>query len=389
MKKLKEENGFVLVLTMLLLLVATLIGLSAVNTAVYDNRISGNKRMSEQAFYIAEAGINEFLGRFREGATGELKDNAPLNSNWKLFIASNEEMAEKIGYSSSDGDHIFVRSLQNPLVYGVEIRHKVNIANHVITKAGAPLYIATSYGYTREGGKKVIEADFIGSPTFDPPAALYAERPVDVHGTSTYIEGKDRCGTRNKPGILTTLLESTNPINISGSPTIEGNPGILYNGEDLDLKEAVDYLRKDADGFTYDYNSNQTLTGCCDSWGTPTSTGTSTPITYEGPMNIVYFNMHGSNTIKLAGQSHGAGLLLVDGNLELNGGFTWYGVIIVTGALDYTGGGEKNVTGGVLTGETTAVQVDVGGNAGIMYCSEVADKLRKVVSPLRMTRWKD
>ena len=106
-------------------------------------------------------------------------------------------------------------------------------------------------------------------------------------------------------------------------------------------------------------------------------------------MNIVYFNMHGLNTIKLAGQSHGAGLLLVDGNLELNGGFTWYGVIIVTGALDYTGGGEKNVTGGVLTGETTAVQVDVGGDAGIMYCSEVADKLRKVVSPLRMTRWKD
>jgi len=99
--------------------------------------------------------------------------------------------------------------------------------------------------------------------------------------------------------------------------------------------------------------------------------------------------MHGDKTLKLAGNSHGAGILLVDGNLELNGGFTWYGVIIVTGALDYTGGGEKNVTGGILTGEAATVQVDLGGNAGILYCSEVADRLKKIVSPLRMTRWKD
>jgi hypothetical protein len=387
MEKLNEEKGVVLVLTMLFLLVFTLIGMSAVNTATYDNRVSGNKRISEQAFYVAEAGINEFLGRFREGTTGELKDDAPSNPHWKLFIATNAEMAEKIGYSSSDADHIFVQSLQAPLVYGVEIRHKVNVANHVITKAGSPLYIATSHGYAQDGGEKIIEADFVGSPPFDPPAALYSERPIDVNGTSTYVEGTDRCGTRNKPGIITTLDESTNPITISGSPTIKGNPGIRYSGEDLDLKEAVDYFRKDAN-FTYDYNTNETLTGYSDSWGTPTSTDTSTPITYSGPINIVYFNMHGDKTLKLAGQSHGAGILLVDGNLELNGGFTWYGVIIVTGALDYTGGGEKNITGGVLTGEATALQVDLGGNAGILYCSEVADKLKKLVSPLRMTRWK-
>ncbi len=388
MEKLNEEKGVVLVLTMLFLLVFTLIGMSAVNTTTYDNRVSGNKRISEQAFYVAEAGINEFLGRFRDAATGELKDDAPSNPHWKLFIATNAEMAEKIGYSSSDADHIFVQSLQAPLVYGVEIRHKVNVANHVITKAGSPLYIATSHGYAQDGGEKIIEADFIGSPPFDPPAALYAERPIDVHGTSTRIEGKDRCGTRNKPGILTTLHESTNPINLSGNPTIEGDPAIQYSGEDLDLKEAVDYFRKDAN-FTYDYDTDQTLTGYSDSWGTPMSTDTSTPITYSGPMNIVYFNMHGDKTLKLAGQSHGAGILLVDGNLELNGGFTWYGVIIVTGALDYTGGGEKNITGGVLTGDATTLQIDLGGNAGILYCSEVADKLKMLVSPLRMTRWKD
>jgi len=35
-------------------------------------------------------------------------------------------------------------------------------------------------------------------------------------------------------------------------------------------------------------------------------------------MNVVYFNMNG-NTLKLAGGSKGAGILLVDGNLDLSG----------------------------------------------------------------------
>lgn len=60
-KRLEEERGIVLVLAMLLLLVLTLLGLSLLNTTIFDTAISSNKRVSDQAFYIAEGGINEFL----------------------------------------------------------------------------------------------------------------------------------------------------------------------------------------------------------------------------------------------------------------------------------------------------------------------------------------
>ena len=106
-------------------------------------------------------------------------------------------------------------------------------------------------------------------------------------------------------------------------------------------------------------------------------------------MSIVYFNMNGTNTLKLTGGTTGAGILLVDGNLEINGGFKWYGLVIVTGSVDYTGGGEKNVTGGVMSGESATVEVDVGGNAGIIYCSSVSNSLKNKVSPYRVTRWRD
>jgi hypothetical protein len=102
-------------------------------------------------------------------------------------------------------------------------------------------------------------------------------------------------------------------------------------------------------------------------------------------MSVVYFNMH-DNRLILSGESHGAGILLVDGNLELHGGFTWYGIIIVIGSLNYTGGGRNNITGGILcTGSVTFDVEDV----GVIYCSEVVSKLKYLGSPLRMTKWRE
>jgi hypothetical protein len=389
MKRLREENGIVLVLAMMLLLILGLLGMSAINTTSYDNRIAGNKKTSEQAFYVAEAGIQELLGRFREGAVGEVQDTEPLNPDWRRFIALNLERAGRTGYASSNSNHLFLQSLQNRLDFTVDLRHKVNIANEVVTKMGHPVYLMTSLGIAPEGGQKRIEVELDLCPSLDPSAALYSERPVDLNGSSTYIQGTDACGAKSVPGIATTLPQGpTDPVSISGSPTVLGTPSIQYGTSDRSLRDMVDYLRKDAN-FSYAYGANQTLTGYSNQWGVPSGSGTTTPLSYSGPLNIVYFNMNGNKTLKLAGGSHGAGILLVDGNLELNGEFLWYGLIIVTGALDFTGGGEKNVTGGVMAGESATIQVDVGGNAGIIYCSTIQNQVKDRVTPLRVVRWRD
>jgi len=387
MRRLGEEKGIVLIMALLFMLVLGLLGMSAMSSTFYDNRISGNKRISEHAFYAAEAGIQEVLGRFREGATGEIEDTEPLNSGWKRFIALNQEQAVKEGYVSGPNQQ-FLQSLQTPLDYTVELRHRVNISNAVVTVDGHPVYLVTSLGVTPEGGRKRIEAELNPSPSLNPGGALYSEQPVDLLGSSTYIQGMDACGSNDVPGVATTLPLSSDPVDISGSPTVEGNPPIQYDTTNRSLKEMMEYLRKDAN-FNYAYGSNQTLTGMSDQWGIPVGTGTANPLTYSGPLNIVYFNMGGDKTLKLAGGSHGGGILLVDGNLELNGGFKWYGLVIVTGSLDFTGGGEKNITGGVMAGETATVEVDVGGNAAIINCSAVQSQLENLVTPLRMVRWRE
>jgi len=62
----------------------------------------------------------------------------------------------------------------------------------------------------------------------------------------------------------------------------------------------------------------------------------------------------------------GYGLLLVEGDLTLGGGFDWNGLILVSGTLTFNGGGGGiNIRGAVLANQT----VDINGNVDIRYDS--------------------
>ncbi len=385
----KEQKGAALVLSMLLLLVATLIGISALNTSTYEIRISANERASVQAFYAAEAGISEFTGRFRDGAANEIVDDEPSNPNWKVLLAKYPgQSAARIGYASSGSNSI--PSVQNELDFGVEIRHRTDAANKVVTYGGKPVYILKSYGSTADGGNKVLEVELIKSPGYDPPAALDSEMPVRIHGSSIYIDGRDGCGTANKPGII-SVTNTVPAITELGGPSIDGSPPKVTQASippptDLPLRDMLNYIKGDAH-FRYGFNENQTLSGYSESWGALTSNDSRVPITYAGPMNIVYFDMLGTQTLKLTGDSHGAGILLVEGNLEIDGNFTWYGVVLAIGTITLTGGGQKHVTGGIIAGKSATIEVE--GNAGIIYCSDVSKKLKDIISSSKVTRWRE
>jgi hypothetical protein len=59
----KNEEGIVLVVTLLILLVLTLIGISAVSTTTFEASISGNERVGTVAFYASEGGVQQGVGK--------------------------------------------------------------------------------------------------------------------------------------------------------------------------------------------------------------------------------------------------------------------------------------------------------------------------------------
>lgn len=58
---LKNEQGSVLVLAMVVLVVLTIIGIAATRTSTTELRIAGNEKFYKEAFYSADAGISYML----------------------------------------------------------------------------------------------------------------------------------------------------------------------------------------------------------------------------------------------------------------------------------------------------------------------------------------
>jgi hypothetical protein len=65
MKKnnLKNQKGVSLVIALLILLVLTLLGISAISTTTFETNIAGNERLYNRAFYASDAGVDYFFSR--------------------------------------------------------------------------------------------------------------------------------------------------------------------------------------------------------------------------------------------------------------------------------------------------------------------------------------
>ncbi|MBM4339062.1 MAG: hypothetical protein FJ110_05930 [Deltaproteobacteria bacterium] len=88
-----DQKGMALVIALVILLVLTLIGISSINTTIFESKISGNERWGSVAFYAAtgglEVGINKipdltvYSGNIGPDATyrsGRITDASPQPS---------------------------------------------------------------------------------------------------------------------------------------------------------------------------------------------------------------------------------------------------------------------------------------------------------------------
>ena len=414
-----NEKGMVLVVGLMLIVVLSLLGTTAVLTSTTDMKISANYKTSKQAFYAAEAGIEEARARLKANADMSIviTDSQPLNANWRAYIGVVAKAQAK-GYDSSQ--HGFYPGLQSTLDYTVKIKHRTNAGGQVLywgdvdsngryertTNRVSPtgftnpnIYLVTSYG-TTAGSNKTIESEITRFPPLTVPAALYVEAATDILGNAS-IFGVDQCGGADVPGIKTTLSlnsvdDSKNPGSlITGSTSPTGNPSdIAPFATDMDIQAMID-SQKGSANFTYNVasatHSGTAIPGPGDGWGTPVPGASNDKASSCDVRNIVYYNTSNGNNltdIKLTNSS-GCGILLVEGDLDVNGGFNWYGLVIVSGSVKYTGGGQdsKNITGGVLAGGSATADV-VGGNTNIVYCSTALTKQTEN-QPLRCLSWNE
>ena len=83
-------------------------------------------------------------------------------------------------------------------------------------------------------------------------------------------------------------------------------------------------------------------------------TGDPTSVAMGSPGSPVVDYISGDSTKAFSGTSHGYGILMVSGNLEMGGNFSWDGIILVigTGKAIFNGGGSGQINGTILAANT-------------------------------------
>jgi hypothetical protein len=389
-----KEEGFGLVLCLSMFLLVALLGIAAMQTAIFGTIIAGNGLESQKAFWIAESGLQDAQNRLDQA------------SNVDAFL------------------DIDIPELSSPVSYGGGT-YAITAIDHDSTRGTV---VVRSVG-SRSEAKKIVEATFRKLP-FPLPGALYSKNLVTVNGANTTINGNDACGGSNKPGIITriendkgdlvnsdlnesinfqngqlfgngifepvsgksevTAVEAVTEINSSQNYSLQGYinfyKGVAtYVSADASIQGDAKVLSPDGE-----YTTINKLWGSNEIKIDKKNPNQPVQLKQNAEPNVIYLNPPVTNQKKevtLTG-IEGQGLLLIDGSANLSGGFVWYGLIIASGGIKFTGqgGGGKNITGAVMVGESGFdLDSELLGSTAIYYCSTATHHL----STVRMISWRE
>ncbi len=247
--------------------------------------------------------------------------------------------------------------------------------------------------------KKTLLSIRLSAPNFNFLGALTVRGGLQIGGSSL-ISGNNSnpTGWGGCAAATDTLagvaIADSSLITYSGCTTasgtcMEGDPKVLQAPTAADTSSYFKFGDEDWKSLTTAatkvINGNSTYTGigpvvtdgvCVKSqtlnWGAPVHTVPANPC--ESYFPIIYAKSNSSGVLKLSGGT-GQGILLVDGDLEISGGFEFFGPVIVRGRIKATG----TSGGGKLTGAVMAANVDITdnlvlGDATIKYSSCAVEK---------------
>jgi len=246
-------------------------------------------------------------------------------------------------------------------------------------------------------------------------AAVTAGKSVNFNGNAFEVDGNDKvppgwegesgCTTGDaKAGVRTADTVATNANqdeNILGvPPQVEHDPTVTANFFNIFGDVTFDDLKKSADiilPLTTPYNgAAPSLTAGvpqrCNTadqmnWGEPHRSGAG----YKAQCVNYFPILYGSGTkTTLAAGGRGQGLLLVEGDLVIEGGFEWTGLIVAKGGIKITGNGNK-ITGALLAQDVAIDDLNtISGNSTLQYSSCALSKAIKgsaVAKPLNQRSW--
>lgn len=299
------ESGFALLVSLI-----AIVGLTALATGGYflansERRTASNHKATVEAFYLAEAGLRDYLG-----SQGGVPPTGPT------VVATPQ-------YPDAGGS----------------ARVEVQLIDD--QDPDAPLYLVSSQGRYDPNGtgdpvtRTVRTVSVLNKTSVpDPDASIKSGGGISKQGASGEINGADQCGSA--ADVAGVHVPPDGYDQSGNGDVVFGDPPVKESTSPLEpWTEEMWTGMTDGSRLSYDHE----IRSSSDEWPDFSSTS-------DMPVTLV-----DQENYSLGSEESGQGLLIVSGNLTLKGGFEWDGVILVGGSL--TDNGIGRVEGAVTTGLNT------------------------------------
>ena len=355
---LHDERGMALAVAIFALVVVGAMVAGAFFAGTQEQRVGENQRRVIQSFGVAEAGAQERVMLW-DPLTMNRRPQYPLDSVVIPNAPAPNGTGTYGGYSYHLGPNIFLidvtgqdsRSFAGTIAGGGGARQRVGmIARIAPIEFGIKASLTTQGGVSVGGNAEIDGTDQNPWVSCDPP-------------------GPAQAGVRTHGGVVDTLGGSGG---VYGNPAVVNDPSIgdssftKFGGATYSQLAARATITL-AGGNNPISTDPVEINGMCDrsvqtNWGDPHNPA--------APCGNLFPIIHVTGDLFI-NNTQGQGILLVDGNLTINGSWDFFGIVIVQGDLRTAGGGtsDAHIWGGAMARNADLSTQNLNGHATLNYSS--------------------
>jgi len=394
----RDERGFALMLAMLVLFVLSLLGALLMASVVIERKVAGHDQRSMQALDIAEAGVGEVTSRLAKSdivldtanprSTGQIflttAGSVPVPGADTIAVETKQPIGQWLTYSTpTPGPNVLTVNWYTDAAQTVIYRYDPTKNPAIQTTTGSPIYVVHATG-TKGSAQRSVETELVAKPYItNTKAAFAADQGIDFSGNS------DVCGHNhsiNTP--IGTRIPACNAYDV-GSGDLPGSWSsntVTSNGSSTQQGVPTNNAQNQTGFYTGPWDALGMSQSDFFSWiGNPYVAAP------NPPTGLIYLDNDGIAQNQSGGYSYnggnGEGMLYVDGDLHINGNFTFKGLIYVEGNLDING--TCWILGGMIVRGKSRLGI-ANGTFTLLYSSDaISQELSKYSGQFTRLSWRE
>jgi len=384
MKRTRNERGMALAIAIFALVIVGALVAGAFFAGTQEQRVAENSKRLQQSFGAAEMGLNEVIRNWKPQTLNKI----PIypRDSMRVPLAPNDSFTPD--RSGVFGGYVY---RLNDQVFLVDITARDKQSRSGVAGGGA-----------RQRLGQLVRIRVVN---FNIGAALTTRGGVSLKGNAL-VNGRDTIPQGWDPTYCDTIGDTTkagirtpdsSQVDMQRADQLNGNPKVRQdtsvNANTFTQFGDVSYASLAASATIQLGSGNYKIApslsgGACNKADTHNWGDGMNP---AQPCGSYFPVIHIAGDATLNGDQ-GQGVLLVDGDLDIQGSFVFYGIVLVQGSLKTAGGGstDAHVYGAVMAKNVDLELNTLAGNATLQYskCAVTnAMEATQVVTPVRSRAW--